>query len=55
MAQRVKYTINKGYRLRHKASIKGGLNSNFNTNNNASSFNALKENRRKRKERAYKA
>jgi hypothetical protein len=55
MSQRVKYTINKGYRLRHKASIKGGLNSNFNTNNNTSSFNALKENRRKRKERAYKA
>ena len=55
MAQRAKYTINKGCRLKHKVSIKRGLNFNFNTNNNASFFNALKENRRKRKERAYKA
>ena len=55
MAQCIKYTINKGRRLKHKASIKRGLNSNFNTNNNASSFNALKENKRKRKEKAYKA
>ena len=55
MAQCIKYTINKGRRLRHRAVIRGGLNFNSNTNNNASSFNALKENRRKRKERAYKA
>ena len=55
MAQRAKYTINKGCRLKHGASIRGGLNFNSNINNNASSFNALKENRRKRKERARKA
>jgi hypothetical protein len=55
MAQRVKHIINKGRCLKHGASIKGSLNSNFNTNNNAFSFNALKENKRKRKERAYKA
>ena len=49
------HIINKGRRLKHGASIKRGLNFNFNINNNASSFNALKENRKKRKERAYKA
>ena len=54
MAQRVKYTINKGRYLKHKASIRGGLNFNFNANNNTS-FNALKESKRKRKEKAYKA
>ena len=55
MAQYIKYIINKGRHLRYKASIKGGLNFNFNINNNASSFNTLKENRKKRKEKAYKA
>ena len=55
MAQYIKHTINKGYCLKRKASIKGGLNSNSNTNNNASSFNTLKESRKKTKEKAYKA
>jgi hypothetical protein len=54
MAQRAKHTINKGRRLRHEASIRGGLNFNFNANNNTSS-DTLKESRRKRKEKAYKA
>jgi hypothetical protein len=54
MAQRAKYTINKGRRLRHKVSIKGGFNSNFNANNNTSS-DTLKESKRKRKEKVYKA